>query len=109
MIYHGVRQTPCGCIYRLGLALFDLHAPEHCLNRGDEWIFGPQEPYEKHGDVNNVVFPCGTTVAPDGDTIRLYYGAADTSIALATGSIRAMLQRLENTLRETKGLEDMNA
>jgi predicted GH43/DUF377 family glycosyl hydrolase len=96
VIYHGVRQTPGGCIYRLGLALFDLKAPERCLKRGDEWIFGPQEHYEKRGDVNNVVFPCGTTVAPDGDTIRLYYGAADTTIALATGSIRACLARLND-------------
>jgi predicted GH43/DUF377 family glycosyl hydrolase len=96
VIYHGVRQTPGGCIYRLGLALFDLKAPERCLKRGDEWIFGPQERYEKRGDVNNVVFPCGTTVAPDGDTIRLYYGAADTSLALATGSIRACLARLND-------------
>jgi predicted GH43/DUF377 family glycosyl hydrolase len=94
VIYHGVRQTPGGCIYRLGLALFDLQSPERCLKRCDEWIFGPQERYEKQGDVNNVVFPCGTTVASDGDTIRLYYGAADTSIALATGSIRACLARL---------------
>jgi len=96
VIYHGVRQTPGGCIYRLGLALFDLKAPERCLKRGDEWIFGPQERYEKRGDVSNVVFPCGTTVAPDGDTIRLYYGAADTTIALATGSIRACLARLND-------------
>jgi predicted GH43/DUF377 family glycosyl hydrolase len=42
-----------------------------------------------------VVFPCGTTTASDGDTLRLYYGAADTSIAMATGSIRAMLRSLE--------------
>ena len=96
VIYHGVRQTPGGCIYRLGLALLDLKAPERCLKRGDEWIFGPQERYEKRGDVSNVVFPCGTTVAPDGDTIRLYYGAADTTIALATGSIRACLARLND-------------
>ncbi|HEY3303101.1 MAG TPA: glycosidase [Candidatus Binatia bacterium] len=95
VIYHGVRQTPSGCIYRLGLALFDLHQPEHCLKRSDEWVFGPQEPYERSGDVDDVVFPCGATVASDGDTIHLYYGAADTSIALATGSIRAMLEWLE--------------
>jgi predicted GH43/DUF377 family glycosyl hydrolase len=95
VIYHGVRQTPGGCIYRLGLALFDLHAPERCLRRGDQWIFGPQDRYEKEGDVDKVVFPCGTTVAPDGDTLRLYYGAADTSIAMATGSIAAMLKSLE--------------
>jgi predicted GH43/DUF377 family glycosyl hydrolase len=91
VIYHGVRQTAAGSIYRLGLALFDLQTPESCIKRGDEWIFGPQEVYEQRGDVDNVVFPCGYTIAPDGDTIQLYYGAADTSIGLATGSIQAML------------------
>jgi len=95
VIYHGVKQTAAGCIYRLGLALFDLHSPERCLKRSNEWIFGPAEPYEQHGDVGNVVFPCGYTIAPDGDTIHLYYGAADTSIGLATGSLRAMLDWLD--------------
>lgn len=95
VIYHGVRHTAAGAIYRLGLALFDLQAPERCLKRSDEWVFGPQQDYEQRGDVDNVVFPCGTTIAPDGDTLRVYYGAADTSIAMATGSIRAMLKSLE--------------
>ena len=95
VIYHGVKQSCAGCIYRLGIALFDLNKPELCLKRGDEWVFGPEEQYELHGDVGNVVFPCGYTVAPDGDTLRIYYGAADTSIALATGSISTMLAWLE--------------
>jgi predicted GH43/DUF377 family glycosyl hydrolase len=95
VIYHGVRQTAAGALYRVGLALFDLETPEHCLKRGDEWVFGPEEPYELQGDVGNVVFPCGYTLAPNSDTLHLYYGAADTSIALATGSIRAMLEWLE--------------
>ena len=95
VIYHGVRQNAAGSIYRLGLALFDLQAPEVCLKRSDEWIFAPEESYERYGDVDNVVFPCGCTIAPDGDTIHLYYGAADTSTALATGSIGAMLKWLE--------------
>ena len=95
MIYHGVRQTAAGSIYRLGLALFDLKQPELCLKRGDEWVFGPQEPYEIRGDVDNVVFPCGYTIAPDGDTIHLYYGAADSCIGLATGSVCALLAWLE--------------
>ena len=95
MIYHGVRQTASGSIYRLGLALFDLERPEVCLQRGNSWIFGPEAHYERCGDVNDVVFPCGQTISADGDTINLYYGAADTSIALATGSIRRMLTWLE--------------
>lgn len=96
MIYHGVKQNAAGCIYRLGLALFDLEKPELCLKRSNEWVFGPQEPYEEEGDVNKVVFPCGYTIAPDDDTINLYYGAADMSIALATGSINECLKTLEN-------------
>jgi predicted GH43/DUF377 family glycosyl hydrolase len=95
MLYHGVRQTCAGSLYRLGLALFALDKPEVCLLRGDEWIFGPEATYEKSGDVGNVAFPCGYTLADDVDTIRLYYGAADTSIALATGSIKALLRWLD--------------
>jgi predicted GH43/DUF377 family glycosyl hydrolase len=95
VIYHGVRRTAAGSLYRLGLALFDLVTPERCLKRGDEWIFGPKEPYELHGDVGYVVFPCGYTIANDGDTLRLYYGAADTCIAMATGSIQELLDWLD--------------
>ena len=95
MIYHGVKHNASGVIYRLGLALFDLNEPECCLKRGNEWVFAPAEPYEQHGDVDRVVFPCGTTLAPDGDTVRIYYGAADTSIAMATASVRAMLHWLK--------------
>lgn len=95
VIYHGVKQSCAGCIYRLGLALFDLKKPEILLKRGREWVFAPEEAYEQRGDVGYVVFPCGHTIAPDGDTIKIYYGAADTCIALATGSIREMLNWLE--------------
>jgi predicted GH43/DUF377 family glycosyl hydrolase len=95
MLYHGVRHTGAGHLYRLGLALFALDEPEHCLLRGDSWIFGPSAPYECEGDVGYVAFPCGTTVGDDGDTLHVYYGAADTSIALATGSIAGMLHWLD--------------
>jgi predicted GH43/DUF377 family glycosyl hydrolase len=45
--------------------------------------------------VGRVVFPCGYTLASDGDTLCIYYGAADTNIVRATGSVQAMLQWLE--------------
>jgi predicted GH43/DUF377 family glycosyl hydrolase len=95
MIYHGVRITAAGAVYRLGLALFALDEPTRCLLRGDEWVFGPEASYELFGDVRNVAFCCGTTMGEDGDTLNLYYGAADTSIALATGSIRDLLDWLD--------------
>jgi predicted GH43/DUF377 family glycosyl hydrolase len=77
------------------VALLDIDHPEHCLLRGDSWIFGPEADYEREGDVGYVAFPCGYTLQPDGDTIMLYYGAADTSVALATGSVRAILAWLD--------------
>jgi|GEM_PF-1682203 len=91
VIYHGVRHTAAGCLYRLGLALLHRDDPVRCLLRGDEWVFGPETPYERVGDVWDVVFPCGYTLSPDGDTLSLYYGAADTTLALATGSVRELL------------------
>ena len=42
--------------------------PEKCLLRGDSWIFGPEADYERHGDVDDVAFPCGYTLDADGDT-----------------------------------------
>jgi len=95
-IYHGVRQTASGSIYRLGLALFDLDKPDLCLQRGDSWVFWPEAPYERGGDVNDVVFPCGQTIGADGDTIHLYYGAADSYVAMATGSVRRLLSWLDS-------------
>lgn len=95
MIYHGVRHTAAGALYRLGIALFELEHPEHCLLRGDEWIFGPEESYETTGDVAYVTFPCGYTIGDDRDTIHLYYGAADNAVAMAIGSITALLHWLD--------------
>ncbi len=91
LLYHGVRTTAAGSIYRLGLALLDTVEPEHVLARSNEWIFAPDAPYERIGDVDQVVFSCGWQILDDGDTVRMYYGAADTSICLATASLSALL------------------
>ncbi len=95
MMYHGVRITPAGCLYRLGLALLDLEDPTRCILRSTRWIMGPERDYERTGDVGDVVFPCGYTIGEDGDTLSFYYGAADTTIALVTGSIRELLNWLQ--------------
>jgi predicted GH43/DUF377 family glycosyl hydrolase len=93
IIYHGVKQMVSGDMYRLGLALLDLGDPTKVIRRSEEWIFDPREPYERVGDVDNVIFPCGFT--QKGDTLNLYYGAADSYIAVATGSISEMLSWLQ--------------
>lgn len=96
VLYHGVKQTASGSLYRIGLALFDLQKPEICLLRGDSWIFGPETEYERGGDVHDVVFPCGHTIHPDGDTLNIYYGAGDSCIALAQSSVRSLLSWLHD-------------
>lgn len=105
MMYHGVRDTAAGCLYRLGLALLDPEDPKRCLLRATRWIMGPERDYERTGDVGDVVFPCGFTLGEDGDTLNLYYGAADTSIALATGSVQEMLDWLYENSTPGNGTE----
>jgi predicted GH43/DUF377 family glycosyl hydrolase len=87
MLYHGVRSTASGSLYRAGLALLDLEDPRRVLHRTDEWVFGPSESYEQTGDVGGVVFPCGWIHDPVTDELRIYYGAADSAIALATATL----------------------
>src|SRR5712691_1953378 len=94
LCYHGVRKTAAGLIYRAGLALLDADDPAKVLARGDEWVLSPREPYERHGDVSDVVFPCGWIVRDDGDTVHIYYGAADFVIAVAEASLEGMLAHL---------------
>ena len=94
VLYHGIRHTVSGDIYRLGLALLDLEDPSKMLNRSDEWVFGPKEQYERSGDVNNIVFPCGW-VEEKGE-IRLYYGGADTCICLAKAKLSNLIDYICN-------------
>jgi len=91
LIYHGVKETVAGAVYRVGLALTDLDEPTRVLHRLPQWILGPLAPYERAGDVPNTVFPCGLVHDEASDEIRLYYGAADTSICLATARLGDLL------------------
>ncbi len=89
ILYHGVRTTASGSIYRLGLILLDLENPTKVLRRTDEWIFGPKTPYEREGDVDDVVLPCGWI--KKNDKIFIYYGAADSCICLAIADFQQVL------------------
>jgi predicted GH43/DUF377 family glycosyl hydrolase len=92
LLYHGVRTTVSGAIYRLGLALLSLDNPRRVLRRSSEWVFSPEEPYERTGDVSDVVFPCGWVA--DDDDLKLYYGGGDAVVGLATGKVSELLDWL---------------
>ena len=87
VIYHGVRRTASGNLYRLGLALLDLEDPCKVIRRSQEWVFSPKEDYELIGDVPGVVFPCGAVADEERNELRMYYGAADTFVALAVADM----------------------
>ena len=94
LMYHGVKMTSDGPIYRAGLALLDLEDPGIVRRRLDEWVFAPEAPYELTGDVGRVVFPCGWVHDEANDRLRLYYGAADTVIGLATARFSDVMARV---------------
>ncbi len=78
----------------MGLALLDRDDPRRVIRRATDWVFGPNEPYEFAGDVSNVVFSCGMVADAHSEQLRLYYGAADTRIGLATADITELLDWL---------------
>lgn len=94
LMYHGVRNTASGVLYRAGLALLDRDEPWRVIARTERWIFGPEESYERIGDMPNVVFPSGWVRSPDGEGVLIYYGAADTAICLARARLRELLGAL---------------
>lgn len=96
ILYHGVRETCYGLIYRIGLALLDLKDPRRVIRRSRDWIMAPLAPYELFGDVGNVVFPCGWIYDKPKGEVRLYYGGADTCIALATARMKDLLDYIKS-------------
>lgn len=89
-IYHTVSTTCNGFIYRLKAALLDLDEPWKIIGHSD-FILWPEYEYEMKGRVMNVVFTCNAIPEPDG-TVKIYYGAADTNIGLATGKIDELVE-----------------
>lgn len=92
-IYHGVKETAAGPIYRLGVAMLDLENPARVLGRAAIPILTPREYYERVGDIPNVVFSCGAILEEDTQEVKMYYGAADTCICVGTAKLDALIER----------------
>ncbi len=94
LIYHGVHDTPKGYVYSACAALLHLEDPTKEIARLPYALFKPELEWELKGEVNNVVFPTGTSLF--GDTLYIYYGAADKRIACASVSLKELLDELLN-------------
>jgi predicted GH43/DUF377 family glycosyl hydrolase len=98
-IYHGVFPTMDGSIYRLGVALHDIHDPSKIIGVGDEWILQPEDPFEITGYVHNVVFCCGAVPEEDG-TIKIYWGGADSVMCVGTANTEQLVDHCLNNSRQ---------
>jgi predicted GH43/DUF377 family glycosyl hydrolase len=86
IIYHGVNRER---VYSAGAAILDLKRPSRIIGRTRSPILEPEEPYERFGDVNNVVFPTGACIVKN--ELFVYYGGADRVCCLAKANVDALL------------------
>jgi predicted GH43/DUF377 family glycosyl hydrolase len=89
-IYHTVSTTCNGFIYRLKAMMLDLQDPSKIIGYTRDFLLWPEHEYEMKGRVMNVVFTCNALLEDDG-TIKVYYGAADTNIGLATANMEDII------------------
>jgi len=91
MLYHGVANTCNGYVYSMGAAILDINEPSKVKYRCKNYILTPEMPYEETGFVPNVVFPCATLHDPLTGKIAIYYGAADSYVALAFTTVDILI------------------
>lgn len=83
LFYHGVSGTCNGFVYSIGGAILDIDNPSVVKYRCENFLLTPENWYEERGFVPNVCFPCATICDPEDGRIAIYYGAADSYVALA--------------------------
>ena len=86
LIYHGIDELG---VYRLGVALLDQEDPSSLIGRYAEPVLEPEEDYELHGEVNEVVFAAG--ICEIEGKYYIYYGAADKVVCGASVEKEALL------------------
>ena len=92
VIYHACRLGMNGYIYQMGCMLLDLEDPSVIRGKMNECLMSPEEYYERVGIVSNVVFPTAALRHGGPDELKIYYGAADTCIGLAVGSVSELVE-----------------
>jgi predicted GH43/DUF377 family glycosyl hydrolase len=89
-IYHGADRNNRYC---LGAVLLDGRQPWKVIARTEKPILQPQADYETEGFFGNVVFTCGLLC--EDDKLKIYYGAADTTVCYAELPLQDVLENLK--------------
>lgn len=90
LLHHGVLTSCNGFVYSMGACLLDRDEPWRVRSRPEPYLLAPEAPYERVGDVPNVVFPCAALV--EGNRVAIYYGAADTVTCLAFAHLDELVE-----------------
>ncbi|MEX1048060.1 MAG: glycoside hydrolase family 130 protein [Akkermansiaceae bacterium] len=93
VLYHGCRQHMNGIMYSAGAMLLDLEDPSKVIGKMRACLMWPETDYEFRGNVPQVVFPTAAVAGFRQDELLVYYGAADSSVCLATLSIQDLVDR----------------
>jgi predicted GH43/DUF377 family glycosyl hydrolase len=80
-------------IFGIEALLLDINDPRKIIGRTRGPILAPEESYELSGYISNVVFPSGTLLK--GDTLTVYYGAADTSVCSFKVSLSDLISGMD--------------
>lgn len=96
VLTHGVNDSCAGSRYSLTAIMLDLENPEIVIGKMNSWILTPETDYEFNGNVPNVVFACAAIPDFAKDELKVYYGATDTYMCLATGSISEIMKACMN-------------
>lgn len=82
--------------YTVGLMLLDAENPAKAIAMARAPVMVPeaQYAYEVEGFRGSVLFPTGMILEEDGE-VKIYYGAADTAMALATAQVDDLLRLCE--------------
>ena len=94
--YHGVTGTCNGYIYSIGASLHDLEQPDKVIYRSKDALLVPECDYETIGRVANVCFPCSALYEEESGKITVYYGAADTHMAVAFTTFEKIMDHLRS-------------
>lgn len=95
MFYHGVSGTCNGFVYSMGAAILDKENPSKVLYRTRDYLLTPEKEYETTGFVPNVAFPCATLQDPETGRIAIYYGAADTYVAVTYAQVDELVKYIK--------------
>ncbi|MDU2491229.1 MAG: glycoside hydrolase family 130 protein [Clostridium celatum] len=95
MFYHGVSGTCNGFVYSMGAAILDKENPSKVLYRTRDYLLTPEKEYETTGFVPNVTFPCATLQDSETGRIAIYYGAADTYVAVAYAQVDELVKYIK--------------